>query len=872
MAGQPVLPVAAGAACTPLQVSGIDTSVPAPMGLTAPMYFGAIELRPAQRQVLLRGAAVPLGSRAFDLLMLLVEHRERVVTKDEILASVWPGLVVEENNLSVQIRALRRALGSDAITTVTGRGYRFTAAGAPALPAAAPAAAGNLPARRAELFGRDAELAELLQACAEPACVTLCGLAGVGKTALATLAAQQLAAEHRPAQGAWRVELADIHEPALVAQAVCETVGLELEGRQDSLHECLAHLQHRELLLLLDNCEHVIEAVAALAEALMARAARITLLATSQEPLRVAGERIMRLNPLAVPVSGRADGALAYGAVRMLLARVRAAMGGRFEPSADEVVDLVEVCRQLDGIPLALEFAASRVPLLGTAGVRSRLHDRLRLLAGGARSAPARHRSLQAALEWSHQLLGPRTQGVLHRLAVFPSGFSIEGAQIFLDARDEADVIEHLDVLVERSLIALQPGARPRYRMLETPRAFALDCLMAAGGGVDWQLRLAQAMARICVAAAKQRDTAWMWQEMPNARTALAWALELPGAGVTAVTIATYTSVVLGAGGAIREALDNLQRVQPRLDDSCPPPLVARYWHWLGRLGVEGRLPSSVCVEALLRADAMFTEQGELRHRHACQRHLAEAEIRSGRLAQAEAHLRAARELEQVGPVAQDRMRRLRVEAMLADAQGEYAQSLRHTQSALTMAEEQGVDRYRLLLVADMGWTYLQMGRAEAAVSSFQELLLHLDHSIRQGLARARALSGLTAALAAAGRVDDAMRSAGRTVRALQRANLLRSRCEVFAWVLAAAGEACTAAQLLGAGDSFARGSETERDPISRLARERAQALIDQAQDADDHIYWRTQGASADEGQLLLMLERAFATNSAESDPESLLP
>jgi len=837
-----------------------------------PLQFGAIEIRPAQRQVWVQGVAAALGSRAFDLLMLLVAHRDRVMSKDEILALVWPGLVVEENNLSVQISALRRALGSAAIATVTGRGYQFTATLPHAATPAGAVQAGNLPVRRAELFGREAELAELLDACAAPACVTLCGLAGVGKTALATLAAQHLSDRFRYAQGAWRVELSNIRDPALVAQAVCETVGLELEGDQDPMRECLAHLRHRELLLLLDNCEHVIDAAAKLVEGLMAGSARVTVLATSQEPLHVAGERIHRLNPLAFPVSAQAEGAATYGAVRMLLARVRAAMGGKFEPSQDELVNLVEVCRQLDGIPLALEFAASRVPLLGTAGVASRLHDRLRLLSGGARSAPPRHRSLQAALEWSHQLLGPRTQGVLHLLAVFPSGFSIEGAQHFLEADSEADVIEHLNVLVDRSLVTLLPGPRPRYRMLETTRAFALDCLAAASGGIDWQQRHATAMAKVCRAAAHQRDTAWMWQEWPNARAALAWALASPGPGYIAVTIATYTSVVLAAGGAIREALDNLLQAQPRLDGSCPEPLLARYWHWLGRLGVEGRLPSSVCVEALLRADAMFTEQGEPRHRHACQRHLAEAELRCGRLDLAEQHLQAARDLEPMDASGADRMRRLRVEAMLADAQGRHPQALRHAQAALTLAEAKGIDNYRLLLMADMGWTHLQMGQAEAAVISFQELLLHLDHSIRQGLARARALSGLTAALVAADRLDDAVRSAGRSVRALQQANLLCSRCEVFAWVLAAAGNVQAAAQLIGAGDTFAQGSETQRDPISHLARQRADELVRSALDSADCTYWYAQGSTADEGQLLLLLERAFMTHPLEADPEAFTP
>lgn len=828
------------------------------------LKFGHFEVRPTLRQVWVNGTAAAVGGRAFDLLLLLLEHRDRVLTKEEILDQVWPGLVVEENNLSVQISTLRRLLGTDVIATVTGRGYQFTASPvAESAPAPSRPAIGNLPLRLPPLLGREAELAELLAAHDDAACVTICGLAGVGKTTLANTAAQQLAATGRYAQGAWRIDLTDVREPKLLPQAVCQALGLELEVGADAMAACVAALQHRELLLFLDNCEHIIDAAADLVGGLLAKAVRLHVLTTSQEPLRVAGERVLRLNPLAVPISAAAQGAAGYGAVSLILERVRAAMGGRFEPSAEEFVDLIEICRQLDGIPLALEFAASRVPLLGTSGVRSRLNDRLRLLAGGQRSAPPRHRSLQAALEWSHQLLSPRTQQILHQLAVFPSGFSLLGAQLLLDERSESDLIEHLNVLVDRSLVALQSGSRPRYRMLETTRAFALDCLALSGDGVDWQERLARVMAKLCQFAARERDNTCMLQEMPNARAALSWALAHPPFAETAITIATYTSVVLGATGAISEALDNLGSVQALLSDQYPAPLRARYWHWLGRLGVEGRLPSSLCIEALERADALFEALGEPRHRHGCQRHLAEAQLRAGRIELAEQHLQAAREFEAKDQRPADRVRRLRVEVLLADAKNEHATALRHAQTALALAEAHGIDRYRVLLLADMAWTHLQMGHADAAVADFQDLLVHLGHNLRLGQARARAMSGLTAALVAAGRVDEAMQGAVRTARALQLENLLRSRCEIFAWLAAAAGAGPAAAQFLGAGEDFIRRTETEPDPISQLARGHALALIGAALNGDDRAYWQSQGATADPTELMHLLEQTFAPRAA---------
>jgi predicted ATPase/DNA-binding winged helix-turn-helix (wHTH) protein len=833
--------------------------VRAPAAAHEVIRFGRVEIQPALREIRVDGAVAPIGARGFDLLIALIARSDRVVGKDELFAAAWPGLVVEENNLSVQIAALRRVLGPGAITTVTGRGYRFTAMeAASASGARADPPAGNLPAREAVLFGREDELARLTRAFRGAACVTVCGAAGVGKTSLAGVAARRIAEARRPAQGVWCVELANIREPGMLVPSICGEVGIELSGEADPGDECFAHLRHCDMLLVLDNCEHLVEAVAQFVERLRRDAPGVALLATSQEPLHVDGEEVLRLGPLDVPESAAVAGAAEFAAVRMLRERVQWAMGASFEPGPDELADLIEICRQLDGIPLALEFAATRVPLLGVSGVRTRLHDRLRLLTGGTRTTPARHRSLQAALEWSHQLLSPATRSVLHRLAVFPSGFSLMGARLLLGVADESDLIERLDVLVDRSLVTVSTEPRLRYRLLETTRAFALDALVEEADGVDWPGRLAHAMGQLCTVAARERDSTWMWQEMPNARSALTWAVEHPGHAIAAVRIATYTSVVLGAGGAIREAIENLLRVRPLVDETCGPDLQARYWHWLGRLGVEGRLLSSLCIESLSRADRMFDELGESRHRIGCQRHLAEAELRAGRLDAAEAHIEAARRLEASRPSSADRMRRLRVEALLAGARGEYVQALRHTQMALTLAETNDVDRYRLLLMADIGWLHLQMGNADAAVATFQDLVLHLDRSVRQGLARARAQSGLVAAFAAATRIGEAMQAAERAVRALQQANLLLSHCDVLAWACSAGGEATTAAMLTGAAERFFAIRETEREPMVALARDRALALIALRLGVEDLAYWQAQGACIGEDELVRLLERAL--------------
>lgn len=824
------------------------------------LKFQFLEVHPARRQVRVNGEPVSLGARAFDLLMLLVQQRERVVSKAEIFASVWPGQVVEDNNLTVQISALRRALGAEVIATVTGRGYQFVAQGGATEPVPARHAAGNLPARAAPIHGRERELQELLQAHDDMPCVTLCGLAGVGKTTLALWAARQMAAARPYPHGVWQVELANVLDPERLVQAICEAIGLEVNPRDLPLSQCLAQLRHRELLLLLDNCEHLADAVATFVDELTQSAPNVHVLTTSQEPLRVPGERVIRLGPLEVPPTADARDAADYGAVRMMLERVRTAMGGDFEPGTQDLAEVVEICRQLDGVPLALEFAAARVPVLGLAGVRSRLSDRLRLLSRGMRTAPSRHSSLQAALEWSHQLLPAPAQQLLHQLALFPAGFSLQAAELLVRDDSAVDLIEHLDLLVERSLISRQPGARARFRMLETTRAFALERLRSGTDGVDWDSRLARAMAQLCMNAARDRDSGLMWQEIPNARASLAWALTAPGHEQVAITIATFMSVGLGAAGATGEALEHLKSVRPLVNEHCPPMLAARFWHWYGRVGSEGRMPVSLSVEAMMLADALFDSLGERRHRHACQRHLAEVELEAGRVERAERHLQIASMLEETGLSEADRMRRLRVESRVADARGEHELALRHAQAALELAEALGVKRYRLLLKADMAWTQLQMGQAQAAVEVSVELLQYLDDSIRQGQARGRVLSGLTAALVAAGQVDDAVRSAADSLVSLRQANLLRARCEVFAWVAAAAGRVQAAAQLVGAGEAFADESENERDPISSMARQRALELIEPLLGEAGVWYWQAQGRTLGDAGLEHLLRQTFAS------------
>ena len=411
--------------------------------------FGRFELQPTRRQLVAEGRPVGLGQRAFDVLHALIQRRERLVTKSELLDIVWPGVVVEENNLQVQISALRKLLGPQAIATIPGRGYRFTAliegaaAGSPGSAASNPAQTvaptgppvapqSNLPTELPVLYGRDADLVALSALIDAHGLVTVVGAGGIGKSRLAQAVAHAQAGR-RP-DGAWMVELAGLSDPALLPNAVAQVLHITLTGQGDALEALVVGMARRTALLVLDNCEHMLDAVAALVQAVQSNAPNVRLLATSQEPLHLPAEQQFRVLPLAVPTATTADHWREFGAVALFEARVRA-VDPRFALTDESLPLAVDICRRLDGLPLAIEMAAARVATLGLRPVRDKLDARFKLLTGGSRATLRRHQTLRAALEWSHQLLNDAEQAVFRRLGVFAGGFTMEMAQAWRATR-----------------------------------------------------------------------------------------------------------------------------------------------------------------------------------------------------------------------------------------------------------------------------------------------------------------------------------------------------------------------------------------------------------------------------------------------------
>lgn len=577
---------------------------------TGEIRFGRFRLDPVRRVLRADEVPVRLGARAIDVLLELVRHRDRIVSKDQLLDSVWPGLIVEENNLQVQVSALRKLLGPQTIATIPGRGYQFIAdievrdAGRPRAVAstnastdtstdAAPnrgrnaAARRRLPVQRSALVGREDDLADLCALLPAHALVTLTGPGGIGKTRLALAAAAALQPAY--ADGVHWIDLASVVDAQRAPAVVAAGLGIDLLPGVQAEAVIADALRGQSLLLVLDNCEHLLDVVAPLVDALLRQAAGVHVLATSQAPLRLGVEQVLRVEALSLPAGNdiaSADEASHYGALALFVMRAGAAQPG-FALQPDTVQVAVEICRRLDGMPLAIELAAARLPLLGLTGLRDRLDERLQLLTRGASDAPSRQQTLRATLEWSHALLSPAEQTVFRRLGVFAGGFSLALAQrVAADPLDDAWlVLDSLGALVDRSLVVASVDGEPRYHLLESARAFALERLAAAGEMETLQLRRAEALreqveafdAATAVEPRFDRLVQACEPELDNLRAALRWAMDAPGQRELALALLAGSSSLWTEIDPFGDVIAHYRRAREWLDDAVPPLLAARF-------------------------------------------------------------------------------------------------------------------------------------------------------------------------------------------------------------------------------------------------------------------------------------------------------
>jgi predicted ATPase/DNA-binding winged helix-turn-helix (wHTH) protein len=519
----------------------------------ASFEFGRFRILPQRREVLADGRPIKLGGRAFDVLLTLIEANGAVVSKDELMSRAWPGRIVEEANLHAQVKALRKIFSDhDLIRNVVGRGYQFSAEvrvppasrregvepGAPPVASGPPRLLTNVPAPTSALIGRDLEVGEVIGLLADHRFVTLTGTGGIGKTQLALEAARRMLPEF--AYGVWIAELAPLSDPQLVPVTVATAVGLELPSGAISPEHIAAALGAKQIMLVLDNCEHVIGAAAEMVEALLHADPRARVIATSREPLRAESEHLYRVPPLTVPTEDtqRLEDVLRHGAVALFVARAQAG-DSHFSPNQQSAAALSAICRRLDGIPLAIELAAARAATLGMQELASGLDDRFSLLTDGRRTALERHQTLRATLEWSYELLPKKERAALRRLSIFAGGFSLDAARAVIASADirETDVVGAVTNLVSKSLVMADVGgATAHYRLLETTLAYAREKL-AEQGELEGAARC---HAEYCRSLCAQADAEWEtrpaaeWladygRQISNVRAALDWAFSSSG-------------------------------------------------------------------------------------------------------------------------------------------------------------------------------------------------------------------------------------------------------------------------------------------------------------------------------------------------------
>jgi predicted ATPase/DNA-binding winged helix-turn-helix (wHTH) protein len=455
------------------------------------LSFGPFNLLVGERLLTRDGAPVELGARALDILIVLLSSPNEIVSKKDLMSRVWPDVTVEEGSLRFHMSGLRQALGDGKdgaryITTLPGRGYCFVAPvsrasgsgdDVPHAPANFPHA--NLPSRLSRMVGREEDVLRLSAQLTASRIVSIVGVGGIGKTTVAVAVGHHLSAAFDGA--ALFVDFGMLSDPNLVAPGVASVLGLAV-GSNDVRPSLIAYLRDKRILLILDTCEHLIDAVATLASSIIEAAPQVHILITSREALRIEGERVYRLDALGCPPDDpeiTAEAVLSFPATQLFMERA-AASGVSLDVNDADARIVASICRKLDGVALAVELAARRVETCGLSQTAALLDQHLTLGWLGSRTAPPRQKTLQATLDWSFGLLTEPERTVLRRLAIFVGHFTLDAALEVVTSTtlDRSMVFGAIDSLVAKSMVATQPiGAMMRYRLLDTTRAYALQFL-----------------------------------------------------------------------------------------------------------------------------------------------------------------------------------------------------------------------------------------------------------------------------------------------------------------------------------------------------------------------------------------------------------
>jgi predicted ATPase/DNA-binding winged helix-turn-helix (wHTH) protein len=832
--------------------------------------IGPFRLDPAVGVLTQDGVPQPLGARGVAVLAVLVERANQYVSKAAMIDAVWPGLVVEESNLAVQVSAIRRVLaqasgGDRWIETLARRGYRFVG---PVTEARTPkrerlsAERSNLPEPLTSFVGRERELVEIKRLLSDSRLLTLVGAGGIGKTRLALQAAAEVVDAYR--DGVRFVDFAALRDGALVATTIAQALGV-LETAGSALVASLAgHLRRRQLLLLLDNCEHVRSDCTALSAALLQAASGLTIVATSREPLQMAGERIYALSPLSLPQADADAAAIDRSeAVQLFVERAgRQQHGFTLTPARAPVV--AELCRHLDGIPLALELAAARVRSLSVEQILARIGDRFRLLATGAAAAVPRHQTLRATLDWSFDLLAEDERTVLRRIAVFAGGFTLDAAAaVAADAAlDGYAIVDVLARLVARSLICTDTSkSGVRYQLLETMRAYALERLAEAGEAEPFARAHARHVRDVFERAAADwwrcSDAEWdrrYWPELDNVRAALSWALGSGGDAEIGIALAAAAGPLWTELALIREGRRWIDAAAARITPDTPEADLARLWRAQGVL-LEAAPPQA--LPACERAVALYRRLADAQELGLALMQLAATFTYAGQFEPAAAHFAEALPLLERGASPKALGTFFLHYGAMQTLRGEPAAACAHYEKALSLFRRAGAERLALLAlmyVADMTWTTSDLA---AALAAFRETVTLARRSPLRRLELGYCLTNLAGVHLERGEQEEALASAREGIPLLCEDGQLWLLADHVALLAARAGQTVAAAQLAGYADASHAAKAAARQANEARARKRLRGLLMKRLSADDLARYLAEGASLDEdgaGTLALAL------------------
>jgi predicted ATPase/DNA-binding winged helix-turn-helix (wHTH) protein len=587
--------------------------------------FDEYQLFPALRRLSRHNKVVHVSPTAMRILTLLVQRHGQVVTKEDFLKEVWFDSPIEEINLAIQIGRLRKLLGSEAIRTIYGTGYQFAlpvvpfvnTAEAPIPLAPDPNDTGlksNLPRPLTSITGRAPELAELEADVKQHRLVTLTGPGGIGKTRLAVEVGWQVV-EDFP-DGVWLIELATLRAADSIVSATAMALGIPLIGTEAPLEAIAAAIAKRRLLLIFDNCEHLAIAAAAFITKVLTRTSGLSVLATSQKVLGVVGEWTYRLTPLPLPPPGASEIG-GFGAIQLFIERAHAA-DRRFSLDDDNAATVAAICRGLDGMPLALEMAASRLALLGLQGLQARLDEQLNLFDGATFSGETRHGSLRAVVEWSYGLLEDPERQFYRRLAIFPSSFSLDAAIAVAgaDGVEPWEGVGTLGRLVDKSLVSVEWGEPPRYRLLEALRLHAVEQLENSGESTAIAERHARFFVELFDRAYDEWETMpntiWLasyGSEIDNVRAGLEWALADAKHARLAVAIAGVAVGLCDFLSLIPEGRRYLDRTVNLINPETSGTAAARLLHHGGRLWLNADRPRALGL--IERSADIYRQSGD---------------------------------------------------------------------------------------------------------------------------------------------------------------------------------------------------------------------------------------------------------------------